>query len=238
MYAFNIKVEKENKEMTMRPVMFYSKFSQGVMKSPDIAYFSYKDLYISPMSLEEPNPYPKESMYDLKKGAKTKVNELEVEFVDFDFGNMQKGGKEMGSGNYTLGAIIKVTDGAVTETMNVKTKFVDGTPQPNPVMMESSKKYAFYFLNMSVRGEEEGGTTALFSIMNSDTAPHQHGGETLVVNAAIKPFISVLWTGIVILFAGFFVSIVRRRKELLVKYPENNADKSKENNHKQKNKKK
>lgn len=238
MYAFNIKVEKDNKEMTMRPVMFYSQFSQGVMKSPDIAYFSYKDLYLSPMSLEAPNPYPKESMYDLKKGTKTKVNELEVEFVDFDFGNMQKGGKEMGSGNYTLGAIIKVTDGAVTETLNVKTKFVDGVPQPNPIMMESSKKYAFYFLNMSVRGEEDGGTTAVFSIMNSETTTHQHGGETLVVNAAIKPFISVLWTGIVILFAGFIVSIVRRRKELLVKYPEKHDEHSKGNGSKPKTKKK
>lgn len=235
MYAFSVKIEKDNKEMTLRPVMFFSKFSQGVMKSPDIAYFSYKDLYISPMSLEEPNPYPKESLYSLKKGTTTKVNELDVEFVDFDFGNMQKGGKEMGSGNYTLGAIIKVNDGKTTETLNIKTQFVNGTPEPKPFTMESNKKYAFYFLNMSVKGEEEGGTTATLAIMDSNSAPQQ-SGETLVVNAAIKPFISVLWTGIVILFAGFIISIVRRRKELMVKYPEKHEQPS--NNNNQKNKKK
>ncbi len=228
MYAFNIEIEKDNKVMTMRPVMFFSNFSNGVMKSPDIAYFSYKDLYISPMSLEEPNPFPRESLYDLKKGTKTKVNELEVEFVDFDFGTMQKGGKEMASGNYTLGAIIKVNDGVNTETLNLKTQFVEGTPTPVPYTLQNNKKYVFYFLNMSVKGEEAGGTTASVSIMDPNKAPEQQSGETLVVEAAIKPFISVLWTGVVILFAGFILSIVRRRKELLVKYPEKEDSKVEE----------
>jgi len=220
MYAFNINVEKDNKEMTMRPVMFFSKFSNGVMKSPDIAYFSYKDLYIEPMSLEEPSPYPSEATYNLKKGTTTKVNELEVEFIDFDFGTMQKGGKEMGSGNYTMGAILKVKDGANTETLNLKTQFFDGTPSPTPFTMQGSKKYVFYFLNMSVKGEEEGGTSATVVIMDPTKVSTAQEKETLVVTAHIKPFISVLWTGVLVLFVGFILSIVRRRKELIVKFPE------------------
>jgi cytochrome c-type biogenesis protein CcmF len=228
MYAFNINIEKDNKEMTMRPVMFFSKFSNGVMKSPDIAYFSYKDLYISPMSLEEPSPFPQESTYNLKKGTKTKIEDLEVEFVDFDFGTMQKGGKEMGSGNYTLGAIIKITDGVNTETMNIKTQFVEGTPSPMPYTMEKNKKYVFYFLNMSVKGEEAGGTTAQVVIMDPTKVSTASNKETLVVEASIKPFISVLWAGVVILFAGFFLSIVRRRKEIMMKFPEKHNDVMKE----------
>jgi cytochrome c-type biogenesis protein CcmF len=229
MYAFNINIEKDNKEMTLRPVMFFSKFSNGVMKSPDIAYFSYKDLYISPMSLEEPQPYPPESVYNLKKGSKTKVNELEVEFVDFDFGTMQKGGQEMASGNYTLGAILKVNDGVNTETINIKTLYVDGTPTPTPFSMQNNKKYVFYFLNMSVKGEEAGGTTASVAIMDPSKVNPAEQKETLVIEASIKPFISVLWTGVIILFAGFILSIVRRRKELIVKFPEKQEEVKKEN---------
>jgi len=228
MYAFNINVEQDNKEMVMRPVMFFSKFSNGVMKSPDIAYFSYKDLYLSPMSLEEPSPYPPESIYDLKKGSKTKINELEVEFVDFDFGNMQKGGKEMGSGNYTLGAILKVNDGVNTETINVKTQFVDGTPSPTPFSMQNNKKYVFYFLNMAVKGEEAGGTSASVVVMDPTKKGNTNDKETLVVAASIKPFISVLWTGVLILFVGFILSIVRRRKEIMIKNPEKHSNEKKE----------
>lgn len=238
MYAFNINVEQDNKEMTMRPVMFFSKFSNGVMKSPDIAYFSYKDLYLSPMSLEEPSPYPSESIYNLKKGSKVLVKELEVEFIDFDFGTMQKGGKEMGSGNYTLGAILKVNDGVNTETLNIKTKFVDGTPSPTPFTMQNNKKYVFYFLNMSVKGEEAGGTTATVSIMDPTTMNTGSEKETLVVAASIKPFISVLWTGVVILFVGFILSIVRRRKEIMFKTSEKPNEVKKESKPDNKSKKK
>ncbi|MEI7483670.1 MAG: cytochrome c biogenesis protein CcsA [Ignavibacteriota bacterium] len=238
MYAFNINVEQDNKEMIMRPVMFFSKFSNGVMKSPDIAYFSYKDLYLSPMSLEEPSPYPSESLYSLKKGSKTKANELEVEFIDFDFGTMQKGGKEMASGNYTLGAILKVNDGVNTETLNLKTKFTEGTPSPTPFTMQNNKKYVFYFLNMSVKGEEAGGTTASVSIMDPSTVSSGSEKETLVVAASIKPFISVLWTGVLILFVGFILSIVRRRKEILFKQPEKVEEVKKDSNPKNKGKKK
>jgi len=219
MYSFNVRIEKDNKEITLRPIMFFSSFSNGVMKNPDMANFAYKDLYVSPMSLEEPSPFPRESIYDLKKGEKKKINELQVEFVDFDFGNIQKGGKEMASGNYTLGAIVKVSDGVNTDTLNIKTKFENGTPSPAPYTMKNNKKYTFYFLNMSVKGEEEGGTTATVSILDPMNMQTGAPKETLVISAAIKPFISVLWTGVVILFAGFILSIVRRRKEILTKFP-------------------
>jgi cytochrome c-type biogenesis protein CcmF len=238
MYAFNINVEKDNKEMTLRPVMFFSKFSNGIMKSPDIAYFSYKDLYLSPMSLEEPQPYPPESVYNLKKGSKTKINELEVEFVDFDFGTMQKGGKEMASGNYTLGAILKVNDGVNTETLNVKTQYEDGNPNPTPFTLQNNKKYVFYFLNMSVKGEEAGGTTASVAILDPTKVNTADQKETLVVAASIKPFISVLWSGVVIMFAGFILSIVRRRKDLMVKFPKKVVEEKKETKPNNKNSKK
>ncbi|MDD5362182.1 MAG: cytochrome c biogenesis protein CcsA [Ignavibacteria bacterium] len=220
MYAFNVKVEQDNKEVTLRPIMFMSSFSNGVMKNPDIANFTVKDLYISPMSLEEPDQFPKENVYELKRGEKTKINELEVEFIDYDFGTMQKGGKEMASGNYTLGAIIKVNDGKNTETLNIKTQFVNGAPMPVPAVMQSNSKYNFYFLNMTVMGEEKGGSVAKIAVMDPMKNNTKAAGETLVVSASIKPFISVLWTGVLMLFAGFILSIFRRRKEISMKYPD------------------
>jgi len=221
MFAFNVRLEKDNKEMVLRPVMFYSSFSDGIMKNPDIAYFSYKDLYISPMSLEEPSPFPKESIHNLKKGVTEKISGLEVEFVDFDFGNMQKGGKEMASGNYILGAILKVKDGQTEETINVRTQFVNGAPSPSPVTLQNNNNFYFYFLNMSVKGDEQGGTTATVSIVDPSKMSMGSQNESFVITAAIKPFISVLWSGIVILCFGFVFSIIRRRKELGIKFPDN-----------------
>ena len=44
--AFNVRVEKDNKEMLLQPVMYYSEYSKGLMKNPDIANFATKDFYL------------------------------------------------------------------------------------------------------------------------------------------------------------------------------------------------
>ena len=74
---------------------------------------------------------------------------------------------------------------------------------------------------MSVKGEEQGGTTATLSILDPAKMTMGSQNESFVITAAVKPFISVLWTGILILVFGFVLSIVRRRKELGIKFPDN-----------------
>jgi cytochrome c-type biogenesis protein CcmF len=219
MYHFNVKVEKDNREMIMRPVMFYSKFSQGIMKNPDIANFSTKDLYISPLSFEEPQFFSPEQMFDFKKGEKKKIGDLEIEFVDFDFGKIQMGGPEMMSGNYTLGAKIIVNDGKNTETITPKLIAVNGEQNYVKAQMSGNPNYEFYFINMKLMGEEQGGNNASFAVINlkDPSSKSSRKDETLVAAVAIKPFIWVLWTGVVMLVVGFFFSMYRRRKELFAK---------------------
>jgi cytochrome c-type biogenesis protein CcmF len=219
MYHFNVKVEKDNREMTMRPIMYYSKFSQGIMKNPDIANFTTKDLYISPMSYEEPQFFSKDQLFDFKKGEKKKIGNLEIEFTDFDFGNIQMGGKEMASGNYTLGATLNISDGKNKETISPKLHSVNGEQDFVKVQMKSNPDYEFYFVNMKLPGEEQGSSLASIAVVDlkNPSSSNVRKEETLVASVAIKPFIWVLWTGVAILVIGFFVSVFRRRKELLAK---------------------
>lgn len=218
MYHFNILVEKDNKEMIMRPVMYYSKFTQGVMKNPDIAYFLTKDLYVAPMSYDEPQFFSNDQMFEFKKGEKKKVGNLEVEFVDFDFGNIQKGGKEMMSGNYTIAATINISDGKTKETVSPKLHAVNGNQ--NYILAETKviPGFEFYFLNMKLQDESKGGNIASLAIVDTkDPNKKSRKEETLVASVATKPFIWVLWTGVAVLVLGFFVAVYRRRKELFAK---------------------
>ncbi len=218
MYHFNVKVEKDNKEMMLSPIMYYSKFSNGVLKNPDIANFVSKDLYISPMGYEEPKLFSDNQVYELKKNDKIQAGELSIEFLDFDFGNIQKGGPEMASGNYTIGAKLKVTDGKNSEFITPKLKYENGEPTYIPETMNSNPVYEFYFKNMSVKNDNEGGSVATIAVVNlNDIKNGSRKDETLIASVSVKPFIWVLWTGVMILGLGFFISIIRRRKELLKK---------------------
>jgi len=54
-YAFDVRVERENSAVVLKPVMFFSKYNDGVMRHPDIANLILRDLYIAPMSLDQAN---------------------------------------------------------------------------------------------------------------------------------------------------------------------------------------
>ena len=40
--------------------------------------------------------------------------------------------------------------------------------------------------------------------------------EVLTVAAAIKPYISLVWIGVIVMVLGFFVAVARRLKESLL----------------------
>jgi len=223
MYYFNVKVEKDNKEMIMRPIMYISQFTNGIMKNPDMKLVKFTtDLYLSPMSLEQPSQFSKDQIYEFKKGEMKKIGDLSVQFEDFDFGNIQKGGKEMMSGNYTLAASMMVNDGKNIEKISAKTIYKNGEPESVPVQIPGNNRFTFMFLSMNVQGEEQGGSQATIAIVDAlksdNTAAKE---ETLVLSASVKPFIDIVWTGVGILFIGFVLSVIRRRKELDFVLPAN-----------------
>jgi cytochrome c biogenesis factor len=45
----------------------------------------------------------------------------------------------------------------------------------------------------------------------------QDSAEVLSISASVKPFINLVWAGVLIMFIGFFVAVSRRLKESLVK---------------------
>jgi cytochrome c-type biogenesis protein CcmF len=214
-YHFNVKLEKDGKEMTLQPVMYYSNFSKGVMKNPDIANFVTKDLYISPMGLVEPELFSAEQMHEFKKGETKRIGNMDVEFIDFDFGNITPGGAEIQSGNFEIGAKIKISDGKYTETILPKVKYTENQPEYLVAKLSDKEDISFYLVKMSVNGENEGGPGATIAVANKNEAPQTpKQDESLVITASVKPFINILWAGTVVLVLGFFISIIRRRKEL------------------------
>ncbi|MEI7811539.1 MAG: cytochrome c-type biogenesis CcmF C-terminal domain-containing protein [Ignavibacteria bacterium] len=52
-FHFNIEVKKGNSTSIVAPVMFFSKYNNGLMKEPDMLSELTKDLYISPVSFDE-----------------------------------------------------------------------------------------------------------------------------------------------------------------------------------------
>jgi cytochrome c-type biogenesis protein CcmF len=203
-YYFNVAVEKDGKGFLLQPIMYYSDYSQGVMKNPDWANLFYKDVYLSPMALEVPDEFTQEDVVKLNKGEEKEFKGLKIKFVDFDRSHFNR--DEMDEGNNIMGATLEVTNGDKTETLTALEKISGGSSQHIPVQLAGSDRYIFYLSNVNVQNE----SSVDIAVVDNTEQKQQQSPEVLVLEASIKPFINFVWFGVLIMGLGFFFSIRKR----------------------------
>jgi cytochrome c-type biogenesis protein CcmF len=208
-YHFNVVVEKDGRGFLLQPIMYYSDYSQGVMKNPDIANLVTKDLYLSPQSLEVPEDYSKEDVVTIKKDETVETKGLKVKFVDFDRSKFNRNAMQEGKDN-VMGATLEVMDGKRKEIVTAEEKISQGSQDPVPVQMEGNDKFTFFLTKVSVSGEE----TVDIAVVDNTQPKTNNSPETLVLTASIKPFINLVWLGTIVMVLGFFFSLVNRYRKL------------------------
>lgn len=205
-YYFNVVCEKDGKGFLLQPIMFYSDYSQGVMKNPDIANLVIKDIYLSPMSLEESSDYSKNDIVHLNKGEEKEFAGLKIKFIDFDRSKFNRDDMQSGK-DQIMGAQLEVTDGKNKKTVIAEQKISGGEQQSIPVQ-SGDGKYTFYLDKLSVTGESSVDLGVVDGSKTREKAP-----ETLVLTASIKPFINLVWGGTIVMVLGFFFSLINRYKK-------------------------
>ncbi len=211
-HAFEIQVEKDGKTFVLAPVMFQSEYSNGMMRNPDIAMFLTKDFYISPVSLEqEEKAGHGEGPYQLKKDVPTQAGDLVLTFTRFEM-NHDSQDKMINSSGFAIGATIEVKQGEKTEVVTPVTIYKEGASPTYQAALLKDGKTSIQLLHVNVDMTTKESSIAI-AVHHDGENGKSEKSEVLVVEASVKPFISLLWTGTVVLFVGFVVSILRRAKE-------------------------
>lgn len=207
-YEFYVEIEKDGKNWLAKPVMFYSDYNQGLMRNPDIIQFLSKDVYISPIFYDDGSSQENNNKtIQIKKGETVKFGDVEITFVEFDFDPRMRE-QMMSGGNFELG--VKLFVKTYNNSYNVTPKFeiINGEREDRPVHLKD-ENLKITFVSMSA---DQGVVTLLISQNNVEDAAQQKK-EVLAVTASIKPFVSLVWLGIIIITLGFFISMIRRLKE-------------------------
>jgi len=206
-YHFNVIVEKDGKGYLLQPIMYYSDYSEGIMKNPDIANLVTKDIYLEPISLETPQPFTEQDVVNIPKGSEKVIKDVTVKFLDFDQSKFNQESMMKGEENI-LGAKLEVTVNGKKEELLVEQYYSGGQTQNIPVKLESNPDLTFYLTNIAITGES--------SVDIAVTDGHQHtniASETLILTASIKPFINLVWGGTIIMALGFFASLISRHRK-------------------------
>jgi len=227
--AYNVKVEKDGDSFIAPLQMYFSEYNQGVMRhpyifsllnydifsNPNLLAFLVKntltnDLYLSPMSLEKSggfNPHTTGDLIILDKNQEKVVGDYTLKFIRFDMSSEDMA-KMMSGQDFAIGAVIEVTYKGKKQQVIPKIFYRNNMPVPEGVKV-GDKQLTFVNLNV------ESGQIAVSLRSNGAVSEFQDGPvEVLVIEASVKPFINLVWFGVIVILAGFVVSMIRRISEV------------------------
>jgi cytochrome c-type biogenesis protein CcmF len=208
-HAFTIQVERGDKTFQMVPVMFDAG-EQGIMRNPDIASSLTRDVYISPLNVEQgDHDHGAREVHTIAKGQTLSVGDVSVTFTRFD---MEQHGMEMGGtgSGMSVGSVLQLERETESETIT-PTLFQRQNGKAQHRNAESRLLNAdIQLMSMSIAGGGSHSTITIGVLRPGDSSPQQ---ESLLVEASIKPFINLLWGGTILMMIGFVLSMLKRSKE-------------------------
>lgn len=208
-FHFNVIVQKDDKAFLLQPIMYYSEYSEGIMKNPDIANLMTKDLYLSPMGIDEPSPYTPDELYSFKKGEEKDINGMKVKFIDFDRSKFNRDDMSSGKENI-MGAEFEVTIDGKTEKLVPEQHISETGSNSIPTKLAGNDKYTFLLTKLSISGE----SMVDVAIIDESVPRKPEAPETLILTASIKPFINLVWGGTLVMVLGFYLALLTRYRRM------------------------
>ncbi len=205
-YAFNIHLDKNGKEFHISPVMYIAEYNNSLMREPAIRVGMTKDLYISPVGYDEGDSEGQSA--SLKIGQETDFGGVKIKYASFDQPNIAS---MTSGGEIKMGTKLIVTKGGTTYNAEPK---IEGS-MGNFKYVPAEIKEANLKVEIKKIDPQSQQTDFVFSKIVADKS-QKTPKEVLSIQASIKPFISLVWIGVLIMVLGFFVSVARRLSESLV----------------------
>jgi cytochrome c-type biogenesis protein CcmF len=223
-YAFRVHVLHEGKEFTVAPIMYYSAYTDGLMRNPDVRNLISRDFYLAPLSLEQPSNIAEAGTQkvQLKLGETKKAGTVDVRFVDFEFPSDQRE-KMLAGQDVEIGARVQVRlpNGATMEAVPKKIMHQGQmTDKPASVASDATGSEGYEVTLGTMHPDQENRENSSVEISVKDLAAAAVAardaagkGDILVAEASVKPYINLVWSGVIILLVGFLITIVRRSQE-------------------------
>jgi len=210
-YSFDIRVEKDGNTEIVSPVMYFSKFTNGLMRIPDILNQVMQDFYIAPVSLETPESKSKEEIHSFKKGEMKTIDGMKITFVDYDFSDEEKGKMVTKSREVQIGADFLVEMNGIIEHIKPLFQMVNGETKFIPA--NHSSGHRFTIRKMIPDKENKENSSIEISIAHTDSESNTPQKDVLIIEASVKPYINLVWLGTIMMMFGFLISVVRRLEE-------------------------
>jgi len=210
-YQYIIKAEKDGSVDYIKPIIYLSDFNerQEPFLEPGIRTYALKDLYISPKGIEKLYNGPVLKLAKTETGNCPLDTNLKMTFLAFDMTHTS----QQDAGGIMLGGLVKFVFNGKEFQDTLFTLLDMNTSEFSPVMKELSGTGIYGGFAQLIRNDENiAMSQALFVFSKTKEAPKQTSSEIFIFEISKKPLISLVWLGVILVVAGFFIAIFKVRK--------------------------
>jgi cytochrome c-type biogenesis protein CcmF len=213
-FAFNIDIVKGGSEYSIAPVMYRSDYNNSLIRQPAILTLPTQDLYITPLGYDpgtQSSPNTSGDVVTLKKGSSTNFNGASITFSEFDLPPETMQAMQEGK-DFQMGAVLHIDKEGKHYDASLYRKSINGQVE--------FTSYSSDELNLKMTLVDLSAANVKISFSTIDGTDDRasknttiSNKEVLSVTASIKPFISLVWIGVLVVTLGFFVAVARRIPE-------------------------
>ncbi|MCS6808262.1 MAG: cytochrome c-type biogenesis CcmF C-terminal domain-containing protein [Bacteroidota bacterium] len=228
-YKYYIALEKDGKQHVVAPVLYWSDFNkrQSAFLEPGIQRTLAGDMYIAPKALETEGDAPTAIINKQHPVVMPLDSTYTLLLKRFDMSQAMAAMQGGTSPNdLRLGVVIELVHhtphGADTTVQTLYTTFkgregIEGNAaaQHQEPYNIPGTTYFIAFQRILANKDTLAKSQALLAFADS-SKPQTVPRQVFVVELSYKPFINLVWGGVLLMVIGLFVAMVRRRKELKI----------------------
>ncbi len=207
-FAFDVKVKSDNKESIVKPVMFMSEYNGSLMRNPDIRVGFNEDIYISPLGFEDGSSENNNNVILLNKMESKTINGIEVTFDGFEFPKEIMNKMTKGS-DFEIGVKLRLNINGKEYSVLPQMIFRGGVKEYSSIKIDD-ENLLVSLISLDVAGN----VTLKIESLDNLSVPKTVNEESLSVEVSIKPFISFVWLGVIVMSIGLIISSLRRKREI------------------------
>ncbi|MGE5811915.1 MAG: heme lyase CcmF/NrfE family subunit, partial [Ignavibacteria bacterium] len=206
-YKFDISLTKDGKNYKISPIMYISDFNNGLMREPAILNMWIKDIYISPLGYEPNSAENKDTkVVSLQKGNTVDFNGVKITFENFNFPPEVREAMMAGK-DFKIEANLSADIKGKKRNIELHLTNTNGKREYTSQSIEDAN------LKIELLKLEAGKIDIALSKLKGTETLSEESKEVLSITASVKPFINLVWSGVLVMVFGFFISVARRLKE-------------------------
>lgn len=210
-YRYNFEITKDGETQTVHPIVYWSDYNkrESPFFEPGIATYSFKDIYLSPYSLETKYKHPPVIVGKEQKVNVTLDTNYNIQLLKFVMPNADS----FNGDQIKFASLLRISgkDFIVEDTLYT---VIDQGSGFNFPIWKSYEKAGFEigFMQLDVNKENLSNSKAVYAfrpIGGELEKPY----EIFTMEASQKPLILLVWFGTILIALGFFLSIFKYRKK-------------------------